>query len=48
VKFGAKAKLTKEQVNELRRRRESGEKVKELMEDFGISKATLYRLLSDG
>ena len=48
VKFGAKAKLSKEQVNELRRRRESGEKVRELMSDFGISKATLYRLLSDG
>jgi len=48
VKFGAKAKLTKEQVNELRRRRENGEKVRELMSDFEISKATLYRLLSDG
>jgi len=46
VKFGAKSKLTKEQVNELRRRREGGEKVRELMSDFGISKATLYRLLS--
>ena len=47
VKFGAKAKLSEEQVNELRRRRESGEKVRDLMDDFGVSKATLYRLLSD-
>jgi hypothetical protein len=37
VKFGAKAKLSEEQVNELRRRRESGEKVRDLMSDFGIS-----------
>ena len=48
VKFGAKAKLSEEQVNELRRRRESGEKVRDLMGDFGVSKATFYRLLSEG
>jgi len=47
VKFGVKAKLSEEQVNELRRRRESGEKVKDLMGDYGINKATLYRLLSE-
>jgi len=46
IKFGAKAKLTPEQVKELQQRRASGEKIKDLMYDYGISKATIYRLLS--
>jgi DNA invertase Pin-like site-specific DNA recombinase len=46
VKFGAKAKLTQQQINDLRTKRESGTKVKELMAEYGISKATFYRLLS--
>jgi predicted DNA-binding transcriptional regulator YafY len=36
-----------EQILELKRRRENGELVKHLMADFGISKATLYRYLSE-
>lgn len=47
VKFGAKAKLTPEQVTELKERRASGTKIKDLMAEYQISKATAYRLLSD-
>jgi len=47
VKFGAQRKLSDEQVVELKRRREDGEQVKRLMADYGISKATLYRYLSE-
>lgn len=47
VKFGAKAKLTPEQVTELKQRRSEGAKVKDLMSDYDLSKATIYRLLAD-
>ena len=47
VKFGAKAKLTPEQVAELKERRSEGIKIKDLMNDYGLSKASVYRLLSD-
>lgn len=46
VKFGAQQKLSDEQITELKKRRESGELVKHLIADYGISKATLYRYLS--
>jgi len=46
VQFGAKAKLTPEQVLELKQRRDEGVKIKELMSTFGLSKASVYRLLS--
>lgn len=45
VRFGSKPKLTDEQVAELRQRRQSGELIRELMTDYGISKATVYRYL---
>lgn len=47
VKFGRKEKLTSNQISELRQRRESGETVKDLMSFYGISKASIYRALSD-
>lgn len=47
VKFGAKAKLTTEQVEELKLRRSEGVKIKDLMIDYGLSKASIYRLLAD-
>jgi len=47
VKFGAKSKLTPEQVEELKLRRSEGVKIKDLMSAYNISKATIYRLLSD-
>lgn len=45
VKFGAKKKLGPEQAAELRAKRESGARIKTLMEDYGVSKATVYRYL---
>ena len=45
VKFGAKAKLTPEQVEELKKKYSEGVKIKDLMETFGLSKASIYRLL---
>lgn len=47
IKFGAKAKLTPEQVTELKHKRSEGVKAKDLMSEYGLSKATVYRLLSD-
>lgn len=47
VKFGAKSKLTPEQLTELKQRRSEGVKVKDLMNDYGLSKASVYRLLAD-
>lgn len=46
VQFGAKPKLTDEQIVELRQRRQSGELIRVLMRDYGISKATVYRYLA--
>jgi DNA invertase Pin-like site-specific DNA recombinase len=45
VKFGRKKKLTKQQRDELRKRRQKGELIKDLMKDYGLSKASVYRYL---
>jgi len=45
IKFGAKSKLTPEQIEELKQKRSEGVKIKDLMESFGLSKASIYRLL---
>ncbi len=45
VRFGQKKRLTEEQTTELRRRREQGELIKTLMQDYGISKVSVYRYL---
>lgn len=47
VKFGAKAKLTPDQVQEMRQKRADVVLIKDLMKGYGISKASVYRLLSD-
>jgi len=47
VQFGPQRKLSDEQLIELKQRRDRGELVKDLMADYGISKATLYRYLSE-
>lgn len=47
VEFGRKAKLTPEQVAELREKRAAGVMIKNLMAEYGLSKATVYRLLGD-
>ena len=46
VKFGAKRKLTDEQVGEMREKRENGVLIKELASQYGISHASVYRLMS--
>ena len=45
VRFGRRKSLTDEQIAELRKRREEGELVKALMQDYDVSKATVYRYL---
>ena len=47
VHFGSLRELSDEQLIELKQRRENGDLVKDLMADYGISKATLYRYLSE-
>jgi DNA invertase Pin-like site-specific DNA recombinase len=47
VHFGAKRKLTEEQITELKRRREQGDLIKDLMADFKLSKASVYRYLGE-
>lgn len=45
VKFGRQKKLDRQQIDELRGRREQGVLIKTLMKDYGLSKATVYRYL---
>lgn len=45
VKFGRKKALNKKQISELRKRRRAGDLVKDLMKDFDLSKASVYRYL---
>jgi DNA invertase Pin-like site-specific DNA recombinase len=45
VHFGPKKRLTDDQTAELRRRRAQGELIKILMQDYGISKVSVYRYL---
>ena len=45
VKFGRKKALTENQVQELRQKRTDGLLIKDLMEHYCLSKATVYRAL---
>lgn len=45
--FGRDAKLTPEQVAKLKTQRESGTLIKTLMAEYSLSKATIYRYLSE-
>lgn len=47
VKFGAKAKLTDIQVKQMKIDRESGVLIKDLMKTYSLSKASVYRLITD-
>lgn len=47
VKFGAKAKLSQAQIAEMAAKRESGVKVADLMEEYDISRSSLYRLIDE-
>ena len=48
VKFGRKKALTETQVQELRQKRTDGLLIKDLMEHYCLSKATVYRALGVG
>ncbi|BBM84491.1 resolvase [Candidatus Uabimicrobium amorphum] len=45
VSFGRKKNLNSEQVLELRKKRSDGVLIKELMDEYGISKPSVYRYL---
>ena len=46
VKFGAKSKLTEQQLVELKQDKAAGMMVKDLIRKYGLSKASVYRLLT--
>ncbi len=46
VKFGRQAVLSDAQVAEMRSKRDSGVLIKNLMSEYGLSKASVYRLLN--
>jgi DNA invertase Pin-like site-specific DNA recombinase len=46
VKFGAKPKLTDDQVQQMKEERQSGVLIRELRAKYGLSRATVYRLLA--
>lgn len=45
VKFGAQKKLDQNQVEELRQKRADGVLIKDLMKEYRLSKASIYRYL---
>ena len=45
VQFGRKFKLTDDEVLVMRRKRDAGTKIKDLMNEYSLSKASIYRLL---
>ena len=47
VKFGRKAAMSRGQIEELKRRRDAGEKIADLMSHYKLSKATVYRYLGE-
>ena len=47
VRFGAVRKLNDEQIEEMREKRKSGILIKNLMSEFHLSKASVYRYLED-
>ena len=47
VKFGAQRKLTDGQIKELREKRSTGVLIKNLMEEYRLSKASVYRYLNE-
>jgi DNA invertase Pin-like site-specific DNA recombinase len=47
VKFGAKPKLTQNQISEMKEKRTQGVLIKDLMTEYKLSKASVYRLMSE-
>ena len=46
VQFGRQPKVTKEQIEEMRRKRKTGTLIKDLMAEYNLSKASVYRLMA--
>jgi DNA invertase Pin-like site-specific DNA recombinase len=46
IKFGRKHSLSNHQISEIRLKRTSGVKIVDLMNEFNVSKASVYRVLS--
>ena len=47
MKFGVPKKLTDDEVSEMRQKREDGVMIKDLMKEYGLSKASVYRLMAE-
>ncbi len=47
VKFGKQPALSKDQIDELRQKRQNGTLIKDLMAEYKLSKATIYRYLTE-
>jgi DNA invertase Pin-like site-specific DNA recombinase len=47
VKFGAKAKLSDQQLSEMKQKRSEGVLIKDIMAEYDLSKASVYRLLAE-
>ena len=47
VSFGRKKRLTQQQCSELRQKRAQGVRIKTLMQDYNLSKSSVYRYLAD-
>ena len=45
IQFGRKPKLQNQDIDQMRKEREKGVKISELMDKYSISKASVYRLL---
>jgi DNA invertase Pin-like site-specific DNA recombinase len=46
IKFGRKHSLNNEQINAMRHKRSEGIKIADLVDEFKVSKASVYRCLS--
>ena len=47
VQFGKRPALNRKQIAELREKRAKGTLIRELMASYGLSKATIYRYLTE-
>ena len=47
TKLGAKAKLSDQQLSEMKLKRANGVLIKDLMSEYGLSKASVYRLMAE-
>lgn len=48
TRFGAKRRLGEKEVKTLKRKRKGGALIRDLMDEYGLSKVSVYRYLNDG